>query len=384
MIATIDLRDLASRTNLRRLIEEDRGQPNGSRRYLCPFHDDHSPDLGIDTGSNRWRCWACGASGDAIDWLTGYRKMSTIEAARYLGADIDEKAPGSSAKRPASAGLSEHTTGNVRKPQELPAWSSEAWQGTVDRIICEAALALRSEEGRSALSWLRWRGLEYRTIHLFRLGFIPATFETEPFDCLPLDPDGNPQGICAARGIVFPYALPGSWYSPHEKPPLPRWAGANVRRLPETDVFAKLPKRTGKCMAFRGTERGHLYPHPTIEAEQGGLPGVVVEGEIDSLIGWQEAGHVVHFGTVGGSNSDPKQSALDALSLCPHWLIATDHDDPGIAAALKWMERSPDKSHRSVLPFGKDLGEFHQSGGNVLEWIKAEHQRLGWTWPLAR
>lgn len=34
---------------------------------LCPFHDDHHPSLYLNPKSNRFRCFSCGAHGDALD-----------------------------------------------------------------------------------------------------------------------------------------------------------------------------------------------------------------------------------------------------------------------------------------------------------------------------
>ena len=371
----IAFREVAQRANLRRLIEEDRGQPSNSRRNICPFHDDHSPDLAIDATANRWRCWACGAAGDAIDWLTEHRGMTTIEAAAFLGADVDRPANGPRTLSPGRPLAVEATPTVPIKP----AWEDPDWQTTVDGIVNAAKDVLWSVKGRPALRWLRWRGLADRTIRMARLGYIATPFETEPLECIPPDDRGRPQGIYAARGVVFPYALPGSWYSQNEEPPGPRWAGANVRRL-MLDPFEPLPKsgpnKVSKCLEFRRTERGHLYPHPDIEATQGELPALLVEGEIDALLGWQEVGHILHVGTVGGANGSPRPSAMEALDRCPVWLLGFDHDEAGALAVADWRKRSPVKCKRVLLPT-KDLGEFVQSGGNVREWIATELARLG-------
>jgi hypothetical protein len=35
---------------------------------VCPWHDDHHPSLRINTFTNTWRCFACGAFGDVVNW----------------------------------------------------------------------------------------------------------------------------------------------------------------------------------------------------------------------------------------------------------------------------------------------------------------------------
>jgi DNA primase len=57
------------------------------RSALCPFHNDHSPSLRVNTETGAFRCMACGAKGG--DVLAFHRKrygLSFVQAARDLGA----------------------------------------------------------------------------------------------------------------------------------------------------------------------------------------------------------------------------------------------------------------------------------------------------------
>ncbi len=36
---------------------------------LCPFHDDHKPSLRVTGGKGLWRCPACGAAGNVIQFV---------------------------------------------------------------------------------------------------------------------------------------------------------------------------------------------------------------------------------------------------------------------------------------------------------------------------
>ncbi len=49
-----------------REVGEARG---GSARAICMWHDDHNPSLDINTQTERFKCWSCGASGDVFDWI---------------------------------------------------------------------------------------------------------------------------------------------------------------------------------------------------------------------------------------------------------------------------------------------------------------------------
>lgn len=53
---------------------------------LCPFHEDTKPSLTVSPEIQRYRCWACGAQGDAFDWLMNLEKMTFPEALKDLAA----------------------------------------------------------------------------------------------------------------------------------------------------------------------------------------------------------------------------------------------------------------------------------------------------------
>ena len=52
----------------------------------CPFHDDHNPSLKLD---ERYSCFGCQATGDAIDFAAAYLQLSPLEAAKQLAAEFN-------------------------------------------------------------------------------------------------------------------------------------------------------------------------------------------------------------------------------------------------------------------------------------------------------
>ena len=68
-------------TDLRELVE-DRLGPAKRGRFLCPFHDDQNPDFSVKDA--RFRCFACGESGNALDLLRKLDGTSFFEALEYL------------------------------------------------------------------------------------------------------------------------------------------------------------------------------------------------------------------------------------------------------------------------------------------------------------
>ena len=95
MIANLDAdlerlkAEALARTDLPTLIQSDGialQVKRGEHRGLCPFHDDHNPSLSVfeREGRQRFHCFSCGASGDAIDWITKRQGKTYPEALRIL------------------------------------------------------------------------------------------------------------------------------------------------------------------------------------------------------------------------------------------------------------------------------------------------------------
>jgi DNA primase len=62
-------------------------KPKGREHVgLCPFHDDRSPSMAVVThkGGAFYKCFACGAGGNAIDFVMNFHKMGFGDALRYL------------------------------------------------------------------------------------------------------------------------------------------------------------------------------------------------------------------------------------------------------------------------------------------------------------
>ena len=53
---------------------------------LCPFHPDHKPSMSFKGG--RYRCWSCGASGDAVDLVRGLFGGTYWEALQRINQDF--------------------------------------------------------------------------------------------------------------------------------------------------------------------------------------------------------------------------------------------------------------------------------------------------------
>ena len=77
----VDIQTLKARVDLRTLVQETHPVVKGSKTH-CLWHDDRHPSLHIYPDG--YFCFACGASGDHLDWLTATRPLSFQEAVDVL------------------------------------------------------------------------------------------------------------------------------------------------------------------------------------------------------------------------------------------------------------------------------------------------------------
>jgi len=123
----------------------------------CPFHAEKSPSFKVENERHAYKCFGCGAGGDAFKWLVETEGLTFREAVEKLAAE---------------AGV------------ELPKWSPddearEQKRKSLYEIVELAAqfyeAQLRAPEGLKARDYLKRRGLDGQAAKQFRLGFAPPS-----------------------------------------------------------------------------------------------------------------------------------------------------------------------------------------------------------------
>jgi DNA primase len=122
----------------------------------CPFHQEKSPSFKVENERRTYKCFGCGAGGDAYRWLMETEGLNFPEAVERLAGE---------------AGV------------ELPAWSAEdeAREQKKKSLydVVEAACTFFEEQlagpaGQAARDYLAGRGLDGKAGREFRLGFAPS------------------------------------------------------------------------------------------------------------------------------------------------------------------------------------------------------------------
>ena len=121
---------------------------------VCPFHDDHSPSMNISDERKRYKCFACGAGGNAIDFVINYKNMDFMDAMKEIsekhGINFDDY---------------------VQKKNKSPKVEM------AEKILEKTTLVYRklAETGHFAPfnDFITNRGLNKKVADTFKLGFAP-------------------------------------------------------------------------------------------------------------------------------------------------------------------------------------------------------------------
>lgn len=122
---------------------------------LCPFHNDSKPSLSIVDDKGFYHCFACGAHGDVIKFLTETEGLKFMEAVEQLaslaGMDVPKATP----------------------EEQERAERRRTLRDVVDLACRWYERQLRTSAGATGLAYLRGRGLSEEIITRFRLGWAP-------------------------------------------------------------------------------------------------------------------------------------------------------------------------------------------------------------------
>jgi DNA primase len=312
----VETKVLLEQVDVAALISGDLGPPVRHEgrwlKWTCPFHDDRkTPSLGV--AGNRWKCFGCGRSGDAIDWLREREGLSFREACHRLGS-IDPPPTLETA---------------VHLPKSTSSPPSEAWQEQAQRVVSTFQAILWSDRGARARVWLTQRGIIDQTVRHWCLGFNPD--------------DQKLCGLWVPRGIVIPCLVAGQiWY-------------LKVRRASGHPKYSQV--RGGQLALFGA---GTIANHDTV---------VVTEGEFDAILLHQEAGDLVGVVTLGSAAARLPDAWVPYLLSVQRLLVAYDTDAAGAEGATIWKAISP-HAQRIVPLAGKDVTDFYLAGGDLRAWVQ--------------
>src|SRR5487761_660627 len=126
---------------------------------LCPFHQEKTPSFAVHPTKQIFHCFGCGAGGDVFKFVMLIENLSFLESLHRVAEKAGIKIEGNWAEATHDPHAHERTV--LLKIHEVAAqFYAEQMAGTA--------------EGRAARGYLADRGMEDKTVGLFRLGYAPA------------------------------------------------------------------------------------------------------------------------------------------------------------------------------------------------------------------
>jgi len=149
------IEEVKFRTNILDLIREHIQLKQKGKEHvgLCPFHDDHIPSLNVNPQKQIFKCFSCGAGGDAFKFLMMHQGLSFPQAVSLLaqkaGIELD---------------FSEQERAQYRETKEL-------------YNVLEQAQRLYEQQlwrTQAPQEYLQSRGISKETAKEFSLGYAPS------------------------------------------------------------------------------------------------------------------------------------------------------------------------------------------------------------------
>ena len=129
-------------------------QKKGSSYFgLCPFHNEKSPSFSVSRSKQMYYCFGCGAGGNAFTFLMEYENFSFVEAVQFLADRAGVELPKIEYSKEA------------KEKAYLKALLLEINKAAAQYFYVQ----LKSEQGKTAHTYLTERGLSEDTIKAFGL-----------------------------------------------------------------------------------------------------------------------------------------------------------------------------------------------------------------------
>ena len=287
---------------------------------LCPFHNDKNPSLNVSPGKQIYKCFACGAGGNAMQFVMGYEKMTFPEAVQRLAEQANIPLPKEYESTTAPGGMSKN---------DLTAVTEFAANFFREQ--------LHSPAGQSALNYARQRGLSQESLDRFGIGFAPDSWDA--FGIAARKKGYSDQQLIAA-GLVrrrdgedrgcYDYFRNRLMFPIHDLTGRVAAFGGRALASEERAKYLNSPESVlfEKSSLLYGL---HFAREPIVKSKQ----AVVVEGYLDALIPLQEGVKNV-VATLGTALTERHARLLGRYA--SEAVLIFDADDAGIAAAERALQ----------------------------------------------
>jgi DNA primase len=347
-------RQILQRTDIVEIIGEaiDLKQRGKNFLGLCPFHNDSHPSLNVSRELGIYKCFACGAGGDAITFLMDYHRLDFIEAMKVLAQRAGIVIPDESRPEKDKAQSSKYELAiNVL------AAASEFYKRMLDTPI-----------GSTARSLFTKRGFTEELVKEFSLGYSPDSWDATLTE---LKKQGFTESALDDAGLIVRNETNNSYYDRFRNRamfPIHDYLGKIIafgaRQLDINDKLGKYINSPQTIVYDKGrTLYGLFQAKNDIRSRKS---AILVEGYAD-VISMHQAGFK---NTIASSGTALTKEQLDLLNrYCKKIYIAYDGDSAGMEAAERALELALEKGFEVLivrLPDGEDPDSIVQKHGGKM------------------
>ena len=276
----------------------------------CPFHSEKTGSFSVDDSKGFYKCFGCGASGDAIKFVQDYKNLAFHEAIEWL-ADLFR--------------VQLEYTNDTQAHKEERSEKEQAYvlMGKAKTIYHKLLMG-----NAEALSYLWERGLTQESVIAWELGYAPASWRT--MSDLAVQSGkwdlAVKCGLCKENGdknhdiffdrIMFPI---------HNEQGKCISFGSRIWRKEQEDK--KEPKYINGPNTFIYSKESSLYGiHKTNEFIKKEDEAILVEGYLDVISAYQ---HELKNITASSGTAVTESHAKQLLKKTKNILLAGDNDEAG-------------------------------------------------------
>jgi hypothetical protein len=132
------------------VIERYYGKLNRANKVICPFHPEKTPSLSVDIKQNIWKCFGCGAGGDAVSFVAKLKDIEPLSAAQLIAADF-------------GININDAHLQRTVKPRNAPVCNGNKIKEYITDCVTHA----------NETDFFARRGLNNETVKRFNLGYDP-------------------------------------------------------------------------------------------------------------------------------------------------------------------------------------------------------------------
>lgn len=284
---------------------------------LCPFHGEKSPSFSVAPDKQIYHCFGCGSGGNAFSFLMNIEGFSFLEAVKHIaqrtGIDLPQL---------------ERQQGSSKTSDE------RAVMADAHELLAKLFhhYLLNTEQGLTALEYLKKRGFSDEVISRFQIGFAPDSWDSATNF---LSRRGFSLELSEKAGLLGKRDFDGKFFDRfRNRIMFPIWdRNGKVIGFGGRILDSGEPKYLNSPETMLFNKGKNLYAlhlsRPEMRKKQ---QAVLFEGYVDTIAAWR-AGVENGVATLGTSLTDEQAKLLKRN--VPSVVICYDSDQAGVEASFR-------------------------------------------------